>query len=169
LRKALSELGFEIRDVRPQVDEPTNCIWYDTIVAESDVKLVAYAILRAGGELQSVQKRSDSKNRIIVGYSALVASEEPLTAEEIDSGSLADLQRPMAKQIGDVTKGTVASVNAEKRTGTIDQKGETITFRLLPGTDIVAAGDSVSFVVIQNARGEKYAVHVKRIAKGTGT
>jgi len=165
LRKALSDLGFEITDVRPQVDEPTNCIWYSAGVAESDVKLAAYAILRAGGELQAVQKRNDSKNRIIVGFSALIASEEPLTAKEIDDHSLADLQRPLAKQIGDITDGRVTNVDATKRTGTIDQKGATIAFRILPGTDAVAAGDHVRFVVIQNAHGEKYAVHVRRIAE----
>jgi|GEM_PF-2964123 len=169
LRKALSDLGFDIKDQPPQVDEPTNCIWYSMGVAESDVKLAAYAILRAGGELQAVQKRNDLKNRIIVGYSALVASEEPLTAKEIDSHSLPDLQRPLARQIGDVTEGTVTNVDATKRTGAIDLKGETIEFRVLPGTEAVAAGDRVHFVVIQNARGEKYAVHIRRIGRAAGS
>lgn len=168
LRKALSDLGFEIKDQRPRVDEPTNCVWYGTEVAESDVKLVAYAILRAGGELQAVQKRNDVKNRIIVGYTDAVASEEPVTAEQIDGLSLSDLQRPLARQIGGETEGTATNVDAEKRTGTIDWNKETVTFRLPLGAENVAAGDRVRFELYQNARAEKYAVHVRPIAKAAG-
>jgi hypothetical protein len=165
LRAALSELGFEIKDAPPRVDEPTNCIWYDANVAESDVKLVALAILRAGGELRAVQKRSDAKNRIVVGYTDAVASEEPLTAEEIDGPSLSDLQRPLARQIGrGETEGIVTDVDA----GMINWNGETVTFRLPPGAENIATGDIVRFELYQNARGGNYAVHVKRIAKRTG-
>ncbi|HKR65244.1 MAG TPA: ATP-binding protein, partial [Thermoanaerobaculia bacterium] len=145
LREALVELGFNVEDERGRVNEPTNCVWYGSNVAEKDVKLVAYAILRAGGELQSVQKL-DEKEGVVVGYNSRVASEQPLQIEEIDQLSLGNLERPVARKLDDAAEGTVTMLNADKRTGIINRNGESVTFRLASvAGDDVFVGDGVRF------------------------
>ncbi len=164
LRSALADLGFEIEDARPRKSDPTNSIWYGPGVAETDVKLIAYAILRAGGELQTVQGMDEPRNGVVVGHNQRVEDNPPLTTDDIDKLSLGQLERPLADLVTDHAEGTITAYDPEKRTGTIDQDGETIRFRLPPGRSEVAIGDGIHFVVYKNPRGGKYAVNLKRVA-----
>jgi hypothetical protein len=165
LRSALAELGFDIHDESANTPEPTNCLWYGADVDEQDVKLVAYAVIRAGAELQSIQpvpRVAVDRNVIRVGHNQYVAGEDALTAGDIENATLQDLDRPRARLITEDAEGTVKSYDAEARAGTIASADDLIPFRVPPGRPEVQQGQPVTFVLFENAK-RKYAMNVRPI------
>jgi Archaeal ATPase. len=160
LRSALVELGFKILDEPAVTPEPTNCVWYGNGVTEKDVRLVAYAVIRSGGGLQSVQPKATVGNVVLVGHNQWVAGEDPLGTEEIDQLPLNDLARPRARLITEVGVGTVKSYKPESREGVIVNEGEAIPFSLPPGRPEVHPGGQVKFVLFQNSK-RRYVMNVR--------
>ena len=96
LGAALTELGFEVDRKEARNPNVTNALWYGSEVPEESVKLVAYALIRAGYDLVAIQPQSDPKVKpkvIQVGHNGRLQSEEPFTAELIAATPLAELRR----------------------------------------------------------------------------
>jgi energy-coupling factor transporter ATP-binding protein EcfA2 len=93
---ALEQLGFKVDSktrINPNV---TNAIWYGAAVPEDSVKLVAFALIRAGYDLVSIQPQSDpsvKRNVIQVGHNGRLVAAKPFTAEEIGATPVAQLKR----------------------------------------------------------------------------
>jgi hypothetical protein len=96
LGAALTDLGFRVDPKAMRNPNVTNAIWYGAEVREESVKLVAYALIRAGYDLVGIQPQSDptAKRKVIqVGHNVRLESEEPLTSETIAATPLAELRR----------------------------------------------------------------------------
>jgi cold shock CspA family protein len=166
LRSALAELGFEISEQPAIRPEPTNCVWYGSAVAPNDAKLVAYAVIRGGSELQTIQQipRLDKDpNVVIVGFAPLVAGEDPLTADEIEKLPLPSLTRSPAHLLAR-NEGKVKSYDPDTGKGIVTSQFGAIPFRLTqdPKEEQIRAGYDVSFFVYQNAK-RTYAATVRLV------
>ena len=84
---ALRAAGYEVEIKRPVRDEPTNSVWAGDDVSVEDAHLVAFALTRAGVQLQSVSRfanGSGPKARLIqVGADARKLTLPVLGVEEI--------------------------------------------------------------------------------------
>ncbi len=160
LMESLKQLGVRLQTFPAQTPEPTNCIWYGDEVDPADVKLVAFAVIRAGSEVVGIQKNPQLGNVIRVGHNQYIAGEEPLSAEDVEQKDLDALGRSRARLITESAYGVIRSYDPAKRSGEIDSEGETIGFRIPPARPHVNVGDSVAFVLFQNAK-RKYAVNVR--------
>jgi hypothetical protein len=96
LGAALTDLGFRVDAKAMRNPNVTNAIWYGAEVPEESVKLVAYALIRAGYDLVGIQPQSDptAKRKVIqVGHNVRLESQAPLTSETIAATPLAELRR----------------------------------------------------------------------------
>ncbi|MBW4445165.1 MAG: TIR domain-containing protein [Plectolyngbya sp. WJT66-NPBG17] len=94
VRDAFTKLGFNLDIKKPEVtDVPINVIFYGENVEQEDVKLVAYALIRAGAEIKYIQPfRGDYAKRkpsiIQVGAERKFQDKPPLEVEQIRNQSL---------------------------------------------------------------------------------
>ncbi|MFP5245166.1 MAG: hypothetical protein ACLGH0_00635 [Thermoanaerobaculia bacterium] len=163
LRAALSDLGFTV-DVRPsKLSLPTNSVWYGPEVPEKDVKLAAYAVIRAGFALQSVQPiGGDLRGRkkwILVGNNQFVADEPAMTTEGVANATLDQLARPAARDLGK-EEGSIESYDPKTHEGSILMGRERVFFRLPDWAAPFERGERVRFQLFQGAK-RKYATDVQ--------
>ena len=90
---SLRELGFDVdlKPPNPRIPEvvATNAIWFGEGISLSDVKLVAYTLIRAGVTIRTIRPFAPppfrKRNRIEVGSDTGFLTSLPLTTEEIRS------------------------------------------------------------------------------------
>ncbi len=144
LYTALKELGFNVVERTAQNPRETNCIWYGSAVAENDVKLVAYAVIRAGLDLQAILPRTRDEHTIQVGHNPNVQDEPAFTTDAIKTTSLAQLARDEASMKVNV-HGTITRLDPKAREGTIAGPDGPIYFRFAPNPEPLKVGDRVTF------------------------
>jgi hypothetical protein len=89
VKGALAELGFKITTGTPQnKNAPTNTVWFGRPVLVSDVKLVAYALVRSGFGIKCIQPFSPKSKfhddaLIQVGGYNWPSDKKTLTIDEI--------------------------------------------------------------------------------------
>jgi len=146
LKTALEELGFDVTEPPAQNSRETNCIWYGPAVSEKDVKLVAYAVIRAGLNLQAIQLNPSAEPRSIsVGHSFAFGDHAPFTADEVTRTPLAQLKRYAASSKENV-RGTIATLNPTEREGTITGPEGPVYFRFV-SDEAFKVGDPVTFTM----------------------
>ncbi|HYI09916.1 MAG TPA: ATP-binding protein [Thermoanaerobaculia bacterium] len=149
-----NELRFqEVVLIPSKVVQQTNAIWYGAEVPETDVKLIAYAVIRSGNELQTVQpltREGIPPNYVNVGYNAAVADVTPLTVENIDTLPLRELKRWPAKYLGKYAAKVVEWDRVTRR-GAVEHEGKNVPFRLDAGEADVAKGNTVEFLFYERA------------------
>lgn len=151
LRAGLAELEFRIVDRAAATTAPSNCIWYGQAVAADDVKLVAYALIRSGGKLQSIEPLPGHRENVVrVGYNGRVAKATPLLTDDVDQMKLDD-QTARAPAPEDETSGTVKSYDPTTRQGILISGGDAIRFRVPFGRLDVRSGDTVRFALLPNS------------------
>lgn len=149
LGAALAQLGFTVSPKRAVNPNVTNCIWYGSEVPEDSVKLVAYALIRAGYDVLGIQPQTNRnfKQKVIqVGHNVRLESEAPLTPEMIGTTPLVALRRVEA-QARNKTQGTVTQVDPSGRKGIITGSDGPVTFQLPPNAAPLAPGQSVQHTV----------------------
>jgi hypothetical protein len=95
----LSGLGYQVRPLYAQNENPTNVIWVNPEVIErggvklDDVKLVAYALIRAGiqikriGPPNSIEWRNNPARMIWIGTNPALESKPALTVEQVQKAT----------------------------------------------------------------------------------
>ena len=85
----LKELGFNFKSSSPNVKNlSTNAIWFGSKVDITDVKLVAYTLIRAGVKIQTIKpfrqpNQEPWASKIQVGADGDYVNSSPLTIEQI--------------------------------------------------------------------------------------
>jgi hypothetical protein len=136
LSNVLSKLGLQVKGVPAKNPNPSNCIWYGAQVTENDVKVVAFALIRAGVILQGIQARDASSPplTIQIGHNPFIEDLPPLTPDAISNQSLAALKRPEAKTRS--AEGIVTEFDPCTHQGTIEtttnQPPESVFFEARP-------------------------------------
>jgi energy-coupling factor transporter ATP-binding protein EcfA2/cold shock CspA family protein len=167
---ALEQLGFKVDSktmINPNV---TNAIWYGAEVPEDSVKLVAFALIRAGYDLVGIQPQSDpsiKRNVIQVGHNGRLAEEKPFTAEEIGATPVAQLQRVETDAPVEM-EGTVNEVTDDGGKGTIATDAGPVAFELPAGAPRVVPGQKVRFTAHAGRDRRRVARGVAAVAPPAG-
>ncbi|HEX9982113.1 MAG TPA: hypothetical protein VGF69_02515 [Thermoanaerobaculia bacterium] len=114
---ALEQLGFNVDSKTMLNPNVTNAIWYGSAVPEESVKLVAFALIRAGYDLVGIQPQSDpsvKRNVIQVGHNDRLAAAQPFTAEMIGATPVAQLKRAETADPAEM-EGTVTESRDRRR------------------------------------------------------
>jgi len=150
LASALKDLGFKVTEETAENPRETNCIWYGSKVKEDDVKLVAYAIIRAGVDLQAIQPHANANyepNSISVGHGPKYEDETPFTTDDVKNTPLQKLKRKEIEARKFVV-GKVSAIDLNRKTGVIAAEGEKpISFRFTPNEPPPKIGDQVTFTL----------------------
>lgn len=162
------ELGFQVAKIPSDLPQRTNILNYGRDVPPEEIKLIAYAVIRAGNDLQNISllKRTTlATNTVNLAFNAQYADETPLSAADIAKLDLAALARTPAHHLGtESVQGTIESYDPATGEGTIVYAEGKLHFRA-DGSDVTyAPKDEVRFDVYQNARG-RYASGVERVHK----
>ncbi|HEX7678030.1 MAG TPA: ATP-binding protein [Thermoanaerobaculia bacterium] len=150
LASALKDLGFTVSEETAENPRETNCLWYGSKVNENDVKLVAYAIIRAGVDLQCIQPQTNPNfepTSIHVGHAPKFEDVSPFTADEVKNTPLPQLKRnePEARKF---VLGRVTSIDPNEQEGFINTPGEKrVYFRFTPNVAPPKVGDQVTFTL----------------------
>jgi energy-coupling factor transporter ATP-binding protein EcfA2 len=165
LSATFKQLGFKVQPKPMRNPNVTNSIWYSSDVPEDSVKLVAYALIRAGYDLVGIQPLGDrpGRTRIMqVGHNVGLETETPFTAEMIGATSLAALYRVEARERANV-RGVIAEVDANGTSGMISTPDGSVTFRLVPGAAPLQVGQLVGFTLFSTRDGKKYGLGVREL------
>jgi energy-coupling factor transporter ATP-binding protein EcfA2 len=163
LAGAFKELGFVVTEEPALNPRETNCIWYGSEIRETDVKLVALAVIRAGLDLKGIQpltKLNHETHSIQVGHNPTLEEEPSFTADVVSNTGIYDLRRREATEKSNVT-GTITEVDSNRREGLIKGPEGPVYFRFAPEPQVFNVGDSVTFTLYYGRR--MYAEGVKRL------
>ncbi|HYK04718.1 MAG TPA: hypothetical protein VE974_23400 [Thermoanaerobaculia bacterium] len=156
---SLENLGFNVETLPPNNTNPTNCIWHGSQVPEIEVKLVAYALIRAGFGVVGIQPLSpDQRHKpkvIQVGHNVRLEEETPITPEAIDTNPVRRLYRRQAAITRDV-EGVVVEFDATTLEGKIASSEGDVYFGPLSHPPSFRVGERVRFVMFSGSR-RKYA------------
>lgn len=153
---ALQDLGFAVSEETANNPRETNGIWYGAGVPENDVKLVAYALMRGGIDLQGIQPATDpgvDPNVIQVGHDSALQDQPPFTPDFISKTPLNQLRRTEAKSRTDVT-GTIIKLDPKAQVGWIQGPEGPVYFQFspIPPPKPFNVGDVVTFTVFYGRR-----------------
>ena len=155
LVNALKDLGFEdVSERTASNPRETNGIWYGARVPENDVKLVAFALMRAGIDLQSIQPSLRIGPEVIqVGHNPWVQDQPPFTPDVVSKTPLGQLRRPEARTKADVI-GTITKLDPKAREGWIKGPEGPVYFQFSPDPPPKPfnVGDAVTFTVYYGKR-----------------
>jgi len=163
---ALKDLGFTVSEQTARNLHETNCIWYGSAVDANDVKLVAYAIIRAGLDLRGIQPQSNpsaESHTIQVGHNPRLEDAPPFSVELINKTPVRQLQRREAEAKANVA-GTIKKFDLSRHEGLIRGPEGDVYFRVDPG-QAFHIGDPVTFMMYYGKK--MYAQDVKPLASPT--
>jgi hypothetical protein len=154
LAKALQNLGFAVSEETARNPRETNCIWYGSALAETDVKLVALAVIRAGLDLQGVQPQTNpdvEAHSIQVGHNPRLEDQPAFAPEVVTRLPIAQLRRTEVAAKANVA-GTITKVDPARREGWIRSAEGPVYFRFSPEPETLNVGDDVTFTVYYGKR-----------------
>jgi hypothetical protein len=149
LATALDDLGFTVIEETARNPRETNCIWYGSGVPENDVKLVAFALMRGGIDLQGVQPEVGIEPEVIqVGHNTSLQDQPPFTPDLVSRTPLGKLRRTEAKARLNVT-GTIIKLDPKAQKGWIQGPDGAVYFQFSPNPPPrpFNVGDVVTFTV----------------------
>ncbi len=151
---ALQDLGFAVSEATASNPRETNGIWYGAGVPENDVKLVAYALMRGGIDLQGIQPTVRLDTGVIqVGHNPYVQDQPPFTPELVSKTPLNQLRRTEARTRKNVT-GTIIKLDPKAQVGWIQGPEGPVYFQFSPDPPPIPfkVGDAVTFTVYYGSR-----------------
>jgi energy-coupling factor transporter ATP-binding protein EcfA2 len=151
---ALQDLGFAVSEESAGNPRETNSIWYGAAVPENDVKLVAYALMRGGIDLQAIQPSDRVETDVIqVGHNPRLQDEAPFTPDFVSKTPLVQLRRTEARKRENVT-GTIAKLDPKTQEGWIQGPEGAVYFKFSPDPPPKPfnVGDVVTFTVYYGKR-----------------
>ena len=157
LAMALDDLGFEVIEETARNPRETNGIWYGADVPENDVKLVAYALMRGGIDLQGIQPATAElgvdPEVIQVGHDSYVQDQPPFTPDFVSKTPLNQLRRTEARSRTNVT-GTITKLDPKAQEGLIEGPEGPVPFQFspVPPPKPFNVGDVVTFTVFYGRR-----------------
>ena len=154
LATALDDLGFALSEETASNPRETNGIWYGASVPENDVKLVAYALMRAGIDLQGIQPGVHFGTEVIqVGHNPYVQDQPPFTPDFVSKTPLGQLRRTEARTRKNVT-GTITRLDPKAQEGWIQSPEGAVYFQFSPNPPPKPfnVGDVVTFTVFYGRR-----------------
>jgi energy-coupling factor transporter ATP-binding protein EcfA2 len=147
---ALNDLGFkDVSEGTASNPRETNAIWYGARVPENDVKLVAFALMRAGIDLQCIQPSVRIGPEVIqVGHNPWVQDQPPFLPDVVSKTPLAQLRRTEARTKPDVI-GTITKMDPKAQEGWIQGPEGPVYFKFSPHPPPKPfnVGDAVTFTV----------------------
>jgi hypothetical protein len=163
LANALQDLGFAVSEETAHNPRETNCIWYGSAVAETDVKLVALAVIRAGLDLRGVQPQTNPSaeaRSIQVGHNPRLEDQPAFATDVVSRLPIAQLRRTEVEAKANVT-GVITKLDPTRLEGWINAAEGPVYFRFSPEPETLKVGDRVTFTVYYGKR--MYAQGVKSI------
>jgi energy-coupling factor transporter ATP-binding protein EcfA2 len=154
---ALQDLGFAVSEETARNPRETNCIWYGAGVPENDVKLVAFALMRGGIDLQGIQpptiELGIEPDVIQVGHNPYLEDQIPFTPDIVSKMPLDQLRRAEARARANVI-GTITKLDPNAKEGWIQGPEGAVYFQFSPDPPPKPfnVGDVVTFTVYYGKR-----------------
>ncbi len=157
LAMALDDLGFAVSEETARTPRETNCIWYGSAVPDNDVKLVAYAVMRAGIDLKGIQPQNVEigfdPEVIQVGHNPYLDEQPPFTPDILNTTPPNQLRRIEVGAKSNVT-GIITKLDPKAQEGWIQGPKGPVYFQFSddPPPKPFNVGDAVTFTVYYGKR-----------------